>query len=232
MSDPQWPASARSVWRAGVIVGYGLAFAILLTRLFGGEFSLWSELPGAVSLSLVAAVSPTLALLASRRRPGLLLPAGAIAILSVPALSLFGYPMFVIGLIWLWAHHQVAGSAPSGAAAALLAAVVLWFGAAVAMFIHLDPACTQTLRDGTVQEVDPAARGYETGWVWSMDSIPSLVGETMEADVVSGACGSDTLVLWEAAASITLSVGSVLASWYLVKPTEVATSATPEGLSV
>jgi hypothetical protein len=226
--EPNWPSVARSAWRAGVIVGYGMALAVLFVRFVAGELPISTELPGAIALTLVAGVSPTLALLAYPRRPGLLVPAGAIAVLSVPVMSLFGFPMLLIGLTWLWVHHQVSGSERSGAATALLVAVALWFAATTVMFIHLDPTCVQKLRDGTFREVDPSSRGFTTGWVWAMDSTSFSASGVVAGEVVFEACTSNTEVLWESGASIALSVGAVLAGFYLTKPAEMSVEHQPE----
>jgi hypothetical protein len=199
-----------------------MALAVLFVRFVASELPISTELPGAIALTLVAAVSPTLALLADPRRPGLLMPAGVIAVLSVPVMSLFGFPMLLVGLTWLWVHHQVSGSERSGAATALLVAVALWFAATTAMFIHLDPTCVQKLRDGTFQEVDPSGRGFTTGWVWATDSTSFSASGVVAGDIVFEACTSNTEVLWESGASIALSVGAVLAGFYLTKPAEMS----------
>jgi len=200
-------------------MGYGLVLVIAV--LYLGD---------ALVLGVTAAVAPTMALLAYPNRPGLLLPAGAVAIASLYLMSIYGLPMVVIGLIWLWVHQKVVGSAPSGASRALVVGVVLWLAAPTVMNLHQDPVCEQTLRDGTVQEVDPATRGYSTGWVWDVDSSSFSGSGTAAGDIVSESCSSDSFVWWENAGLVAIAVASVYLSWRLTKPIDFTVQQKPAAL--
>ncbi|MEX2252144.1 MAG: hypothetical protein WD895_08755 [Acidimicrobiia bacterium] len=218
MPDPQWPRPARTAWLAGVVLGYLLAAIAMLNP------------PGAPILGAIALVAPTMALLAYPHRPGLLLPAGAIAIVSLYMMSLYGLPMVLVGLVWLWVHHQVAGSKPSGATGALVVGVVLWLAVPAVTTVHLDPTCVQTLRDGTVQAVNPATRGYPTGWVWQIDSTVATGTMTAQLDTIADSCVSNSVVGWETAAAITMAVAAVFLCWLLTKPTEATVETRSEAL--
>jgi hypothetical protein len=186
--------------------------------------------PGSALLAALAAVPPTMALLAYPNRPGLLLPAGATAIASLYLISFYALPMVLVGLVWLWVHHQVSGDTPAGAISALVVGVALWLAVPAVTTVHLDPSCSETLSDGTVQDVDPATRGYPTGWVWVTGSSTVTGSAAPGAGVVAEACVSDNLVGWESAAAIAVAAASVFLSWLLIKPVEIEAEEKPGAL--
>jgi hypothetical protein len=200
-----------------VVVGYGLALAAFVFRIIGGDFTIWSELPGAIVIAAVVAVPPTLAALSMRNRPLLLLPAGVLGLAgALGLLSIFGFPLVILGLIWFWAYLKVAPRGHLLRKFGMVLVPLLWLGAFIALFVHLDPQCEQRLSDGTVQQVDPVIRGFESGWAWEVDTSTFSGGSgIVSADVEFEACSSDTVVPWEAALSMLLSTASVAVAWLL-----------------
>ena len=197
-----------------IAAGYALAATIFVLRLVGSDLPVRLELPGAAALAVVAAVPSTLALMGLLRRPVLVLPAGVAAVTALPLLSVFAPAMALVGIFWLWSFAQSAAPG-SKVRKALITAVVwlLWAGGVLALFLHVDPRCVQTLTDGTEREVDAIARGYDAGWAWDASS-------TVSGSVSSGAgpdnvalevCSSDVVTGWEAWATVTLSAVAVLA---------------------
>jgi hypothetical protein len=196
-----------------VPTGYLVAAAIVAIRLIGGDFPFIYELPGALTLGAIAATPPTLALL-GRYRPGLLLPAGLTAVLSLPVLSIFGLVMVPLGIAWLAAYAKFRGSIIR-ALVALLAVTGLWIAAAAVPFVHLDPRCVQTLDDGTVRQIE--AFSFESGWVW--DTGPTIVGSSFSAgEVVEEVCGSDVVTPLEMAVALGLLAAALGIGWVLVEP--------------
>ena len=212
----QWPGTVRKAVSGAVVVGYGLALAAFLFRIIGGDFTLWSELPGAIVIAAVVAVPPTLAALSMRNRPLLLLPAAVLGLAgALGLLSVFGFPLVILGLIWFLAYLKVAPSGHFLRKVGMVLVPLLWLGALIALFIHLDPYCEQGLSDGTVQQVDPVVRGFESGWAWEIDTSTFSGSGIVSAEVEFEACSSDIVVPWEAAVSILLSTASVGVAWLL-----------------
>ncbi len=206
MAEPEttfaWPRSVHRAWLWSVVLAYLAA---------GVGFLLG---PG---LGIMLAIPATLALLAHPRRPALFLPAAVIVIGSIFVITMFTLPLLLLGLIWFWAHHRIVGTNHAGVVGSLVA-VVLWLGAVGVTIVHLDPTCVQTIENGPTQAFDPATRGYETGWVWDVDSTVTGGGSAEPGAVVSDSCVSDTVVFWEGAAGILLAVGSVYLGWRLTPP--------------
>lgn len=207
-------SAAPLVWVTASL-GFALAALLLVLRLVLGDFPLTGELPGALTLGAVAALPPTLALL-GLRRPGLLLGAGIVAVLSLPVLSIFGLLELVLGVFWLIAYGRTVdrGSMPR-ALVATLAVVVLWLAAASVLFVHLDPRCAQTLADGTTRQVDGTANGFESGWVWALEST---IGSSSTVDVVEEVCSSDVVTLLEMVIALALLASAVGIGWVLSEP--------------
>lgn len=199
------------------LAAYGLALAVFFLRLVGGDFPIRFELGGAVALAGVIAVSPTLAVLAARRKT-LLLAAGLTAMSTVLGFSVLALPMIVIGLIWLVAYGRMAVPGPISRKIATVAVVWLLATAAFGvLFLHIDPRCADTLSDGTVRMVDVTTQGMDSGWTWNVRSSFSGTSSS-SSDVVLSVCSSDTVVDWEAATSIGLSLGAVSLGWWLTRP--------------
>ena len=212
----QWPGTVRKAVLGAAVVGYGLALAAFLFRIIGGDFTLWSELPGAIVIAAVVAVPPTLGALSMRNRPLLLLPAAVLGLAgALGLLSVFGFPLVILGLIWFWAYLKVAPPGHFLRKVGMVLVPLLWLGAFIALFIHLDPYCEQGLSDGTVQQVDPVVRGFESGWAWEVDTSTFSGSGIVSAEVEFEACSSDIVVPWEAGVSILLSTASVGVAWLL-----------------
>lgn len=160
----------------GVVLGYGMAVAVLVIRIINtGTES--GEVLGSIALAASAAIAPSLAWLSLDRRPGLL-PAAALASLITGLVTIVLLPIaFVTSLIWMqaWWSRPVKVEISRGQ---------WWFGVGLGMsaaiavfvlFVHLDPVCTETLADGAVAEE----------------------------------CSSDSIVWWEALASLAVSLGAI-----------------------
>lgn len=207
-------STALLVWTTASI-GFGLAALLFVLRLALGDLPPSTELPGALTLGAVAATPPTLAVL-GLRRPGLLLAAGATAVLSLPVLSILGILEIALGVFWLIAFGRTGdrGSILRALVAAL-AILVLWAGAASVLFVHLDPRCAQTLANGSVLSVE--ASGFQSGWVWDAGSTVTGSG-LISVDVVAEVCSSDVVTPLEMVIALGLLAAALGTGWVLVEP--------------
>lgn len=214
-----WPESVSKMVSGTAWIGYGLAIAASALAVVGNELSFQRAiLDGLVILALFA-TPPALAMLSRPRRPLMLLPAGIIGLLGLYGMgSVLGLPLVILGLVWLWAYLKVAPPDRWLRKASMILVPLLWLGATVALWVHLDPGCEQRLRDGTVVEVDPATRGFESGWAWEVGSSFSGSSGPISQDVVYEACTSNTLVAWEALAATALCGMTLVAGYNLAKP--------------
>lgn len=219
--SPVWPESVSKAVTGTVLVGYGLALAACAFAVVGNELSFWrASLDGLVVLALFA-VPSVLAMLSQPRRPLMLLPAGITGLLGSFGMgSILGLTLVMLGLIWLWAYLKMAPPDRWLRKASMSLVPLLWLAATAALWVHLDPACEQRLRDGTVIEVDPTTRGFESGWTWEVGSSFSGSSGPISQDVVFEACTSNTLVAWEASSAIALCVVTVLAGFNLARPSD------------
>lgn len=215
---PVWPESVSKAVTGTVLVGYGLALAAFAFAVVGNELSFWrASLDGLVVLALFA-VPSVLAMLSRPRRPLMLFPAGITGLLGFFGMgSILGLPLLILGLNWLWAYMKMAPPDMWPRKASMILVPLLWLAATAALWVHLDPACEQRLRDGTVLEVDPTTRGFESGWTWEVGS--SFSGSsTISQDVVFEACTSNTLVAWEALSALALCAVAVRVGFNLARP--------------
>lgn len=196
-------ARSRSLVKIGVVLGYGAAAVLTVVRIINTDTMTAGELLGSVALGASLAAPPTLALLSLDRRPSLL-PGAAIAIL-VPSLIVFELaPIWLaVALLWYWGWNRrpVRAEISRSRAAARVGLGFLMAAAIFALFIHLDPVCTQQLADGTTQSIDAATRGYSTGWAFG-NGTTSVSSSEEGADVVGEWCTSNTIVPGEALASL------------------------------
>ena len=220
-NTPVWPESVSKAVTGTVLVGYGLALAASAVAVVGNELSFWrATLDGLIVLGLFA-VPSVLAMLSQPRRPLMLLPAGMMGLLGFFGLgSILGLPLVILGVIWLWAYLKVAPPDRWLRKISMILVPLLWLGATAALWVHLDPVCEQRLRDGTVIEVDPTTRGFESGWTWEVGSSFSGSSGPIPQDVVFEACTSNTLVAWEALSAIALCGVAVLAGFNLARPSD------------
>jgi hypothetical protein len=220
-----WPESVSKMVTGTVWIGYGLAIAASAVAIVGNELFQRAVLDGLVVLALFT-VPSVLAMLSQPRRPMMLLPAGIIGLLGLFGMgSVLGLPLVILGVIWLWAYLKTAPPDRWLRKASMILVPLLWLGATFALWVHLDPGCEQRLRDGTIVEVDPATRGFESGWTWEVGSSFSGSSGTISEGVVSEACTSNTLVVWEALAAIALCGLTVLVGFNLVNPSDTKSSA-------
>jgi hypothetical protein len=218
-STSAWPQSLANAVRGTALGGLILALIGFIVALLG-DYTLLVSLPAAVVLGTLMAVPPTLAMLSYPDRPRLLLAAGLTGLLGLyGSLSILGLPLMVLGAIWVGAFIKLAPRVDWGRTLAMIIVPVLWLVASAAMTAHLDPVCEQRLRDGRVIRVDPAARGFETGWAWEVGSEFSGSSGGSE-DVLSEVCSGDMVVGWEALAAMGLSGAAVGVGVVLAKPDE------------
>jgi len=197
----------RMTW-AGIILGYALAAVLVGVRIANTE-STAGEVLGSVALGVAASVAPTVALLSLDRRPGLL-PAASLIAMLMGVVELTLLPLWLLlALGWGWAHNRRPVKAEVSRP--------LWWGRAAmgfivvlsvfALFVHLNPYCTETMADGTVRQIDPADKGMSSGWRFgSTTSQGTDSGQSGSGGPVSSHCTSDTIVWGEAVASLLLSL--------------------------
>jgi hypothetical protein len=214
-----WAQSLANAVRGTALGGLILALIGFVVALLG-DFSLLVSLPAALVLGTLMAVPPTLARLSYPNRPRLLLAAGLTGLLGLfGGLSILGLPLMVLGAIWIGAFIKLGPQVDWGRSLAMIIVPMLWMVASTAMWAHLDPICEQRLQDGTVVRVDPAARGFETGWAWEVGS--DFSGSSGGSDeVLSESCSGDMVVGWEALAAIGLSGAAVGVGVVLAGPDE------------
>jgi len=214
--DPQ--RRVRRAATTGIALAYALSVAVFAVRLLNSDMPILYEIAGAVSLAVVMAVSPTLALLALRGRTALFLPAALIAFAQSPILYFLGVILIVAAFIWIWAFLRLGSELGFvRTLSAVLAVGVLWIAAAAALFIHIDPVCVEWLADGTVRSVSASDQGFTSGWVWNQPN--TITGESFgAADVVRSACSSDILTPIEAVVALALSLSAVGAGAAIVIP--------------
>jgi hypothetical protein len=147
----------------------------------------------------------------------MLLPAGMIGLLGI-YLSILGFPLVLLGLIWLWVYLKVNLPGRWLNKSAMTVVPLLWLAATAALWVHVDPACEQRLADGTVINIDPGTRGHQSGWAWDVGSSYSGSSGPISGDVVSESCTSNTVVLWETLSAILLATSAVRAAMWLARP--------------
>lgn len=216
-----WPESVSKAVTASVVAGYGVALAGFAIVLIGNDLSLGRALlHGLVVLALLAA-PPTTALLSQPTRPLMLLPAGLMGLFGISgALSILGLPLVALGLIWIWGYAKLTSPGRWVKKVAMIFLPVLWLGATTALWIHVDPVCEQRLRDGSIIQVDPFVRGFDSGWTWEVSSS-SISSSTISGDVVSETCTSNAVVAWEGLSAIGLCAGVVVLARFLSPPSTV-----------
>lgn len=193
----------------------GSSSLVILLSIAGAAFGIRSGMGAtvlqAVATAVALALPATFALVSLKRRPSLLpaavFAAGVIAVAipeSLPVwliaggawiLAIRNRPRPLPDPRWVWLGHPLL-------AVTVIVPLVLLFG-------HADPACTLTRNNGQVEQVDPAARGLDSGWQWglpgSSTSVFSFGSSTSEGTTEVQECSSDRVLPWEALASLTAS---------------------------
>ncbi|MDH3498602.1 MAG: hypothetical protein OEM97_00630 [Acidimicrobiia bacterium] len=199
----------RLIW-TGIIIGLLPAPAFIAIRIVNSNPRTIGEIVGSVALGAAVALPVVYAWLSLDRRSGLL-PVAAAGAVIVGVFSLVTLaPWVLVALIWWGAARRRVPQQQHGLTGALhrAALIVLIVGAFAVLFVHADPVCTQTLRDGTVDTIDAHAQGFASGWSFSVGgSVETSTGAS--GDVVSSSCASDTIVLGEALASLTISAVAI-----------------------
>ncbi|MPZ71851.1 MAG: hypothetical protein GEU74_01255 [Nitriliruptorales bacterium] len=183
--------------------------AIVLVLVFGvlGDGALGNRL-GAIPLAALFALPATLALLALRGRGALLLAAGvASLVLTVFPFSLHSFVFGPIGLIYLLAYAKLSTSQHDGPRSPAVAIFVplLIVAAFLLLIVHDDPICYTKDASGEIT-ID-----RDSSVMTGMQTIES------ESNVVERGCSSDTVVWWEAAASLALSASALTAAVHLIR---------------
>ncbi len=202
--------------KAGIAVAAATALALTILRIINMEVREAGEILGSIALGVALGLPAVFAWLSLDRRPSLL-PAAALggvlsAFLSSVLFVLWLYPVWV----WVraWNERPVRARLPVGWRLLRLGLAAMVIGSFLPLFAHLDPACRQTLADGTTIEVDAAERGFGTGWTFGLGTTSTFSSSArLDPDVVSETCVSDQIVLGEAVASLAVAAGaSILAS--------------------
>lgn len=162
---------------------------------------------GPLPIAAVYGLPAVIALAALRGRAPLLLAAGtATVILAVFPFSLHSFVLGPVGIVYVIAYGRSPSRKSGGARAAV---VVLGFplllvaGFLVAI-LHDDPACWTRHRSGEVTVDRDPAEPFGSG----------TLGPGTE--VVEHGCTSDTVVWWEATASLGLSAAAIVLALRLV----------------
>lgn len=216
----------RLIW-IGIVVQAALAVLIAILRVVGADPRTVGEVLGSGALAVAALLPAVYAWLALDRRPGLL-PAAAYGAIVVGLISTVLVPIALIATL-LWARAHTLGistvSPPRLAGLRRIGLAALVVVAIMSLFMHTDPACSETLADGTVRAVDPAEHGFTSGWGMGLGSVGSST-TTLGPDVVASSCSSDTVVAWEAAISLSASAAALgLASRWPVNQRQDPTAA-------
>lgn len=205
----------------------GSAFLVVFFSIVGAVVGTRSEIESTVLQAVATAVALALpaafALVSLKRRPSLLLVSVfATAVIAVTTLEFL--PVWLIaGGAWIFAIRNRPRPArePRWAwigrpllAATVIVPLILLFG-------HADPTCTLTADDGRVEQLDPAARGLNSGWKWRVPStsirtsvsVSGVTTSTGEETTDVEACSSDRVMPWEALTSLTAS-GLIIALAY------------------
>jgi hypothetical protein len=196
----------RLIW-AGIGITAALAVGVTIVRIAGSDPMTFGAALGGLALGVAFAIPPVIAWISLDRRPELLGAAGFSA-LVVSVIGIITLPVGVLAAL-LW--RRGAERRPEGRYRIWrrLSFPVLAVLAVLALFVHVDPACTETYADGTTVAVDPAERGFGTGWSLSLGgSVSSSGASSSSPDVVASSCASDTIVVGEALASLAVSAAA------------------------
>jgi len=177
-------------------------------RVIGGDLPLSLELPGALAFSMVLIVPPTLALCAMSGRPQLFVAAGALSIVLSVVMSVLGFVMIAVAIVWFTMYAKAGSGVVLRAVAAAAAVLILGAASAAALFVHLDPRCAETYTDGTEKILPLGETTMKSGWIWDVGGTSSgfsIVGP----EVVSSVCTSNVVTWAEAAVSISLAVAAL-----------------------
>lgn len=197
--------------RFGIALGYVIAVALTAIRLVNTDPATLGETLGSLALGATLATPATLALLSLDRRPTLV-PAAAVGALVSGIVTLWLLPIW-LAVAWLWyrawSGRPVRATISQARSAAVIGLGALTAVSMLALFAHVDPACTQRLADGTERSIDPATRGFDTGWAFTAlgttsGSSSSSLSSTGAAgtEVVEETCTSNTVVVGEALVSL------------------------------
>ncbi len=186
-------------------------------RIVGSDMPLSVSLPGAVAFGAVVAVPSVLALLAGRGRAGLYLGAGVASIVLSFGLSLFIVVMVPLGVVWLWFFVHTRPGHLLRTVGAGLSATVLAIASFVVLFLHLDPRCAYTYTTGEVRIAPQEEVGMESGWVWDVGGTSSS-SAMLGSDIAEEVCTSDIVTWVEAAVSLALTLGAIIAARAIAAP--------------
>lgn len=201
---------SRRLVKIGVGLGYAGAVAVAALRIANTDPATVGETLGSLALGAAAATPSTLALLSLDRRPSLL-PAATVAQVAVGLLAYVLLPLWiVVGVLWhrAWRGRVVRADVSKARAAARVGMGALVAASILVLFVHVDPVCTQTLNDGSVQSIDPATRGLQSGWTFSTGNS-TVATSSLGAEIAEERCSSNSIVVGEALASLVIIAATI-----------------------
>jgi hypothetical protein len=132
-------------------------------------------------------------------------------------LSLLIIVMVPVGIAWLWFFVRARPGHLLRSVGAGVAATVLVIAAFVVLFLHLDPRCAYTYTTGEVRMAPLGEVDMESGWAWDVGGTSSSSG-TYGPDIAEVACTSDIVTWVEAAVSLALTSGAIIAARAIAAP--------------
>lgn len=156
------------------------------------------------ALTALYLVPAVLAVLAVRARPSLLLAAGSTSVvLALAGFSLHSFVFLPVAVVYVVAHSQGEHRTGWTRLVPVLLCPPLVVAALAVLFLHDDPACYTRRASGDVT-IDRSPGDVTTG---SRGGTGHAVRSSIAdgPDVAGRGCTSDTVVGWEAAASVALS---------------------------
>ena len=193
----------------------GSAVLVILFSIAGAVFGIRSATEitvlQAVATAVALALPAAFALVSLQRRHSLLAAAVFAAAVIGVAVPEFLPVWLLAGGAWILAIRNRPRPLPDPR--------WVWFGRPllavtvivplILLFGHADPQCTLTTDNGRVEQVDPAARGLDSGWRWgfpgSSINVSSFGSSTGEGTTEVEECSTDRVLPWEALTSLTAS---------------------------
>lgn len=217
---PSHGSALRAVAMAAVVVHLAAIAVYLSTGLVAsGPITDWLR---PIPIAGLYAAPAVLAIAGLRGRVPLLLAAAiAAGLLAIFPFSLHSFVLAPVALVYATAYAPLSRSVePRGTAVAVVACPILLVAALVVLVIEEHPVCYERLRTGEVTfDRSPGAAA----------SGSAVIGG--DSDVVSRGCTSDTVVWWEALASLTLTSAAIATGLLSVPGSRVGSSPRSELLA-
>lgn len=200
----------------GIALSFALAIGIGILRTVNAEpVERTAEVEGNVVFAVVFAVPALLALLGLRKRPPLLVAAGALDLVLafVTLFSLIGLVFIAPAVMFFAAARRIGsvGARPIGSIAAVVIGVLMGIGSFFVLFSHQDPICWAT-NPATGSQVRLDAARFVRGSTISMDSRDLPPGTT------ESGCSSDYISNGEALLATMMVAAMLGVVWVVSKP--------------